>query len=701
MKRVLSVIFIIILLFPGKVKGASAGNGSGFCEPATPLPEFGLYETGVKAAVIDLDSSAIRAETAGAERARPGSLTVIMTALLLIENTEEGLWDEPTEPLSEVNSRWTQRASQMGLAEGMTPTRRDLLYGLMLRGAADAAFVTADIVSGSETAFVAAMNEKAAELGLGNTRFGNGYGLGAQDHYTCANDMAHLAAYAMRSEIFREAAAAPYYTCSEGCGFIELTSTNTALSDPACIGIKSGSDSEKEHCVITAVQSGELRLAAVVMDASSDADAFAAAERLFSSALSAYGREIGARPFLPTNALYTANKGAVLVPVWGGDGIKLEAGEVLRVCGSHEGVLYVERSGEYYSINRSDAEFLAFIDDVFIDNGAELSKELVRGERLSPAPVIRTRHRVDGVSVSIYLPGGDRVFTGNAEIGAHGTVTIEGTSLENKLRSFAVSDGIFLCELTVTVTCAALSESETVQKVSRSVFSMGTGGHCVTYNANMGDGAPNGECFTSDFTVPDSIPRRTGCSFTGWCDSADGSGQVYSPGERIDSDSSLTLYAMWSPASPEWSADIRALYDDGLILEGSIKNPAGIADLELLITNSRGQTAELRAAVGGNETAPSCLMEAPYRLSAGEYRLRLYGTDGTGARTLIYEGSVTAEASATEVPFESEAPAPTDNGEHKGFDISSVPIGVWFILGTALVVVLITAIVLIIKRGLE
>lgn len=55
--------------------------------------------------------------------------------------------------------------------------------------------------------FVARMNEKAAALGMTHTSFANPSGLDAQGHYSCALDMARLAAYAMREPTFARIAA--------------------------------------------------------------------------------------------------------------------------------------------------------------------------------------------------------------------------------------------------------------------------------------------------------------------------------------------------------------------------------------------------------------------------------------------------------------------------------------------------------------
>ena len=72
---------------------------------------------------------------------------------------------------------------------------RDLLTGLMLMGAHDAAVSLAKGISGSEEAFVALMNQTAERLGLRNTRFTNASGARTENPsaQTTAQEMAALA----------------------------------------------------------------------------------------------------------------------------------------------------------------------------------------------------------------------------------------------------------------------------------------------------------------------------------------------------------------------------------------------------------------------------------------------------------------------------------------------------------------------------
>ena len=80
-----------------------------------------------------------------------------------------------------------------------------LLLGLILVFSGnDAAVALAEAAAGSETKFVAKMNERAAAMGLANTHFTNSSGLNEKDHYSSCTDLATMARYAMQNALFRK-----------------------------------------------------------------------------------------------------------------------------------------------------------------------------------------------------------------------------------------------------------------------------------------------------------------------------------------------------------------------------------------------------------------------------------------------------------------------------------------------------------------
>ena len=92
----------------------------------------------------------------------------------------------------------SQNASDMGgsqiyLSVGEKISIRDLFKGISMASANDATIQMAEVLSGSESAFVKQMNQKVKKLGLKHTVFKNCTGLDEEGHYSSAYDMAMIA----------------------------------------------------------------------------------------------------------------------------------------------------------------------------------------------------------------------------------------------------------------------------------------------------------------------------------------------------------------------------------------------------------------------------------------------------------------------------------------------------------------------------
>lgn len=122
-----------------------------------------------------------------AARLKPASLTKMMTAILAVEALAPGT-------VVDVSRRAAGADGvRVGLRPGMKLPAEHLLAAALLRSANDACLALAERVAGSERAFVARMNERAAALRLADTRFSNACGFDAPDHYASARDLAALA----------------------------------------------------------------------------------------------------------------------------------------------------------------------------------------------------------------------------------------------------------------------------------------------------------------------------------------------------------------------------------------------------------------------------------------------------------------------------------------------------------------------------
>ncbi len=154
------------------------------------------------------------------------------------------------------------------LKQGDKIPLRDLLYALLLPSGDDAAVAIADGVAGSQTNFVTLMNTEATLLGLTQTHYTDVHGLDAANCdyatlkgydanclYTTAADLAHLAAYAMRSPLFAKIVGTYDYKLAASAthSAYDWLSTNdlfTTYAYDGVTGIKTGSEVASGYCFV-------------------------------------------------------------------------------------------------------------------------------------------------------------------------------------------------------------------------------------------------------------------------------------------------------------------------------------------------------------------------------------------------------------------------------------------------------------------
>lgn len=125
------------------------------------------------------------------------SITKVMTAMVALDS---GI---PMDQVVNIDEPGMPDYSQLcGLKAGTQATFGDLMLVLLVFSANDAAVEIGRAVAGSDEAFVALMNAKAAELGMENTHFMNPHGLEEEGHYSCAADLAVMGRYAMENYPF-------------------------------------------------------------------------------------------------------------------------------------------------------------------------------------------------------------------------------------------------------------------------------------------------------------------------------------------------------------------------------------------------------------------------------------------------------------------------------------------------------------------
>lgn len=145
---------------------------------------------------VDVNSGVSLYEKNADKKLLPASTTKIMTALVALE------YYSLNDVLTVSGPGVPPDTQRLGLVAGEQMSFENLLYGLLVYSASDAAMTIAQNYPGGEEAFVRTMNTKAKELHLENTHFSNPIGIDAQDNESTARDMVRLSEIAMKNSQF-------------------------------------------------------------------------------------------------------------------------------------------------------------------------------------------------------------------------------------------------------------------------------------------------------------------------------------------------------------------------------------------------------------------------------------------------------------------------------------------------------------------
>ena len=196
--------------------------------------------------VYDVDAEQILFERAMDEALPMASLTKLMTSLLV--------WEA-----DDLNATVTIEAADlvggasMGLIAGDRLTVEELLWGLLVPSGNDAAMALARHVGGSVEAFVARMNERAAELGLTATSFRNPHGFDAPGHVSSAADLLSLTLRNQTTPRFNEMVATAETTVA---GYPVKNTNDLLITDADANGIKTGTTPAAGQCLIAEFDDG-------------------------------------------------------------------------------------------------------------------------------------------------------------------------------------------------------------------------------------------------------------------------------------------------------------------------------------------------------------------------------------------------------------------------------------------------------------
>jgi D-alanyl-D-alanine carboxypeptidase (penicillin-binding protein 5/6) len=189
--------------------------------------------------IMDAQSGQIIAEHNSHAQRAPASLTKMMVAYITLKEIQAGkLHKEDVLTATPVVSTVMWDESQMYLKAGEQISIDQLLAGLIVMSANDAALTLAEKISGGVPQFVARMNQEAQALGMKDTHFSNPAGITMSDHYSTAADLSLLA-----SAIVKTTPDYLHYSKMPSFSYNQRFhhATNLALKmDPTADGLKTG-----------------------------------------------------------------------------------------------------------------------------------------------------------------------------------------------------------------------------------------------------------------------------------------------------------------------------------------------------------------------------------------------------------------------------------------------------------------------------
>lgn len=300
MKRFLCAVFAFVFLFcfsvvcyadQNDILGANAVNDG--AENVVSAKETKTntipFEIDAKSAIlVEVSSGRVLFEKNADEKLYPASITKIMTMLLVAEAIDSAKISLEDKVSTSANAA-SKGGSQIWLKEGEIMTVHELLKAVAIGSANDAATALGEFVSGSETAFVGAMNARAKELNMVNSHFDNATGLDdtSDTHLTTARDIAIMSRELLKHKFIEE-----YTTVwmdSLRNGETELVNTNKLVRFyNGTTGLKTGTTGKAGHCISASARREGFHLIAVVLGSDNGTKRFEAAKAMLTWGFSNY-----------------------------------------------------------------------------------------------------------------------------------------------------------------------------------------------------------------------------------------------------------------------------------------------------------------------------------------------------------------------------------------------------------------------------
>ncbi len=257
---VLAAVMCVSCAFPALAETDPAEG------PQISAPSALLMEAGTGTVIYEKNAD---------EKRNPASVTKIMTLILIFDALQSGKISLSDEVTTSAHAK-EMGGSQVFLEEGEVQTVETLIKCIVIASGNDASVAMAEYIGGDEGSFVKAMNERAAGLGMTNTKFVDCCGLtDSPEHVTTARDIALMS----RELITKYPQIRNYSTIwmenithvtKQGTKEFGLSNTNRLLkmaTNFEVTGLKTGSTSIAKYCLSATANKDGIELIAAVMAA--------------------------------------------------------------------------------------------------------------------------------------------------------------------------------------------------------------------------------------------------------------------------------------------------------------------------------------------------------------------------------------------------------------------------------------------------
>ena len=220
-----------------------------------------------EAILVEASTGKVLYEKNSNEKRSPASMTKIMTLLLTMEALDSGKIKLDDQVLISKNAS-SMGGTQIFVEQNTKVPVENLIKGIGIASANDAAVAIAEYIGGTEENFVSMMNERASQLGCKNTTFKNPHGLDEDGHLTTARDLSLIARELIKYP-FALKITSTYEDYIDVSGENHwLVNTNKLLRFYTGIdGLKTGYTDKAGYCLTATMERNNMRLLSIVMGA--------------------------------------------------------------------------------------------------------------------------------------------------------------------------------------------------------------------------------------------------------------------------------------------------------------------------------------------------------------------------------------------------------------------------------------------------